>query len=77
MKDEKLEEDGVDAPGVMPRGGLLRALRRGGQAAVRATKDLHRRWYHMPAVELQAVYRKAGIDEALVKEVPAIISSCP
>ena len=63
----------VEVPEIMPRGGLLRALRRGGQTAVRATKEFHRRWYHLPAAEIQSLYRKVGLDEELIKEVPSIV----
>ena len=30
----------------------------------------------MPASEMMALYRAAGIDEALVKEIPGIVKNC-
>ena len=62
---------------ILPRTGpLLRALTRGGSSAAQATKELHRRWNHLPAREIQALYRKAGLDPALINEIPKILESC-
>ena len=62
---------------ILPRTGpLLRALTRGGNSAAQATKELHRRWNHLPAREIQALYRKAGLDRALINETPKILEAC-
>ena len=65
----------VTIPVGMPSGGMLRNLQRGGVPAMRAIMELHRRHYHMPIREVQAVLKRAGIDPATVDEVPKVIGT--
>lgn len=51
----------------LPAGGMLRALRSGGERAIRALETLPRRYCHSSAPVLQRLLRAAGIDEAVVK----------
>ena len=43
---------------------------------MRAIMEMHRRHYHMPIREVQAVLKRAGIDPATVDEVPKVIGTC-
>ena len=44
--------------------------------AMRSIMEIHRRHYHMPIREVQAVLKRAGIDPTTIGEVPKIISTC-
>lgn len=43
---------------------------------MKAIKEIHRRWDHMPAREIQVLLKRANIDQALVSEVPKILKDC-
>ena len=72
--DEKLEV--VTIPVGMPTGGMLRNLQKGGMPAMRSIMEIHRRHYHMPIREVQAVLKRAGIDPTTIDEVPKVIKTC-
>ena len=55
----------------------LRQISDAADVALQATKEFHSRWRHMPAAEIQAIYRQVGRDEALIKEVPSVVAGCP
>ena len=44
---------------------------------MRAAKEIHRRWDHMPVGEMKALFKRANLGNALVEEIPAIIGGCP
>ena len=72
--DEKKEV--VMIPVGLPTGGLLRDLQRGGVPAVRAIMEMHRRHYHMPIREVQAVLKRAGIDPSTIVKAPKVMRTC-
>ncbi len=63
-------------PEILQQGPLLRALTQGGAPAAKATKELHRRWDHMPEAEMKALFKRANLDPALIKEIPKILEGC-
>ena len=66
-----------DIPNILPRGGLLRALMKGGPPAIKAAKEVHRRWDHMPLGEMQVLFKRANLDPSLISELKKIIEDCP
>ena len=76
LKSKGSEDEVVLVPEVLPRGPLLRALMHGGPPAIKATKELHRRWDHMPIAEMQALYKRANLDPVLIKEIPVVLKDC-
>ena len=61
-----------DIPNILPRGGLLRALMKGGPPAIKAAKEVHRRWDHMPLGEMQVLFKRANLDPSLIAELKKI-----
>mgnify|MGYP007106493360 FL=1 len=59
----------------MPTGGMLRNLQKGGMPAMRAIMEIHRRHYHMPIREVQAVLKRPDIDPTTIEEVPQDIKT--
>ena len=73
----KREVAEVERPSAIPRGAWLRALMRGGPGAARVTREIHRRWTHMPAREMEASFRKAGVPPEVIADVKRIVGECP
>ena len=69
-------EEMVLVPEILPQGPVLRALMQGGAPAAKATKELHRRWDHMPEAEMKALFKRPNLDPALIKEIPKILEDC-
>ncbi len=55
----------------------MRALMKGGPGAARVTREIHRRWTHMPAREMEASFRKAGVPPEVIADVKRIVGECP
>ena len=77
VKKEKITlEDLLEIPDDLVKGSLLRELQRGGSNAAKAVLDLHRRWFHLPASQLELMLLRANLPEELIKEVPEILKKC-
>ena len=59
-----------------PAGGILRALRAGGERAARALMSLHRKYYHASADTMKRLLDMAGVPEAVIAEIPEVLKNC-
>lgn len=73
-KEEDLDVSGKHTPYLS--GGILRALRAGGERAARAVTSLHRKFYHASAATMKRLLDTAGVPDEVVNDVEDIISPC-
>ena len=59
-----------------PTGGILRALRAGGERAAKGIMTLHRKFYHAGSATIKRMLNMAGVPSAVVAEVDNVLAQC-
>ena len=75
-EEETRQIPSVEVPSLLPRGAWLRALQRGGPAAAKVTREIHRRWLHLPIREMKALFKRANLPQEVVDGVEDVVRAC-